>query len=109
MPYDAAHTVGTVAAEGGRVSVTMSAKSLVFLTTDYIDRTPAAVANVRLENGRLAWAASEEPEHCYYRVFRDGRQIASTVAVSLAVPGMGPEDVKRFSVKSVDKWGNVPK
>ena len=100
---------GTVAAEGGRVSVTMSAKSLVFLTTDYIDRTPAAVANVRLENGRLAWAASEEPEHCYYRVFRDGRQIASTVAVSLAVPGMGPEDVKRFSVKSVDKWGNVPK
>ena len=85
----------------------MSAKSLVFLTTDYIDRTPAAVAKIRFVDGRLCWAANEEPEHCYYRVFRDGRQIASTVATALAVPDAKPEDVSHFAVKSVDKWGNV--
>ena len=98
---------GTVRAEGGKVSVEMSAKSLVFLTTDYIDRTPAAVAKIRVEDGRLCWAANEEPEHCYYRVFRDGRQIASTVATSLPVADTKPEDASHFAVKSVDKWGNV--
>ena len=100
---------GTVRAEGGCVSVAMPAKSLVFLTTDYIDRTPAAVANVRMVNGHLHWAASEEPEHCYYRVYRDGRQIASTVATSLPVSGVMPKDLRQFAVKSVDKWGNVGK
>ena len=37
----------------------------------------------------------------------DGKQIASTVATSLPVPDAKPADAPRFSVKSVDKWGNV--
>ena len=79
---------------------------MTFLTTDYEDRVPAAVVGVRVEDGRLRWAPSTEPEHCYYRVFRDGKQIASTVATSLPVPNVHPADVSRFSVKSVDKWVN---
>ena len=98
---------GTVAAEGGVVSLSVPAKSMTFLTTDYVDRCPSAVTKVRIVNGRLGWAANEEPEHCYYRVYRDGRQIASTVATSLPVPDAKPADEPRFSVKSVDKWGNA--
>ena len=39
--------------------------------------------------------------HRYYRVYRGGRQIASTVATSLKVDGAGD-----YSVRSVDKWLN---
>jgi hypothetical protein len=118
--YDSAHpplnefndlqpAKGTVVAEGGCVLVAMPAKSLVFLTTDYIDRIPAAIANVRMVNGSLNWSASKEPEHCYYRVYRNGNQIASTVATSLPVSGVMSKELQQFSVKSVDKWGNVGK
>ena len=98
---------GTVTAVDGAVTVAVPAKSMTFLTTDYEDRVPAEVVNVRIANGVLSWAASKELELCYYRVYRDGTQIASTVATSLAVPGAGEGELKRFSVKSVDKWGNV--
>ena len=100
---------GTVTAMDGTVTIAVPAKSMTFLTTDYEDRVPAEVVNVRIANGVLSWAASKEPEHCYYRVYRDGTQIASTVATSLAVPGAGAGKLKRFSVKSVDKWGNEGK
>ena len=81
--------------------------SITFLTTDYKDRQPAAVTKIRVVDGKLGWAANEEPEHRYYRVFKDGKQIASTVATSLPVPDAKPADAPRFSVKSVDKWGNI--
>ena len=97
--------------------LSVPAKSMTFLTTDYRDRVPAAVADVRIAGGRLVWAANGEPEHCYYRVYRDGRQIASTVATSLDLGGSrlarlddGGRDKRVlpvFSVKSIDKWGNV--
>ena len=98
---------GTVTAKEGTFSVTLPAKSITFLTTDYVDRQPAAVTGLRIANGLLAWEPSEEPEHRYYRVYKDGKQIASTVAIGLPVPGMKSENAKRFAVKSVDKWGNV--
>ena len=98
---------GSVSAKDGKVTVSVPARSLVFLTTDYTDRVPSAVADVRVSDGRLTWMPCEDSEHVYYRVFRDGAQIASTVATSLAVDGMAPEDATRFSVRSVDKWGNV--
>ena len=100
---------GTVTAVDGTVTIAVPARSMTFLTTDYEDRVPAEVVNVRIANGVLSWAASKEPEHCYYRVYRDGTQIASTVATSLPVPGVVEGDLKRFTVKSVDKWGNVGK
>ena len=87
---------------------TSSAKAVVtFLTTDYRDRTPSAVADVRVEDGVLRWTASADPEHCYYRVFEDGRQIASTVATSLPVSAAAAPS--GFRVISVDKWGNEGK
>lgn len=93
-----------VTAKDNSFSVALPPKSLVFLTTDYVDRTPSAVAGVRAENGRLVWNACGDAEHVYYRVFSGGRQIASTVALSCALKGDGP-----FVVKSVDRWGNVEK
>ena len=68
---------------------------------------PAAITDIRVADGTLVWAANEEPQHRYYRVYKDGRQVASTVATRLPVPGMTPDDAKRFVVKSVDKWGNM--
>ena len=98
---------GTVTASGGRVLLSVPAKSMTCLTTDYEDRVPAAVVGVRVEGGCVRWTAAGDPLHRYYRVFKDGRQIASTVATSLPVPDAKPADAFRFSVKSVDKWGNT--
>ena len=42
-------------------------------------------------------------DHAYYRVFRNGRQIASTVATSCRVT----DEKAAYSVVSVDRWGNV--
>ena len=112
----------TIVAAGDRFTVTLPAKSMTFFTTDYVDRVPAKVEGVRVaaargapETGgcggnvcgtssfRLVWTATKDPDHRYYRVYRDGKQIASTVATSLAVGSAKGT----YSVKSVDKWLNV--
>ena len=86
-----------------RVTVRLPAKSMTFLTTDYVDAVPAPVTGVRVVDGRLVWDAAESPDHRYYRVYRDGRQIASTVATSFRVG-----DAKGgYAVRSVDRWLNV--
>ena len=106
-PYNAFNDLqppkGTVTATDGSFTVAMPAKSLVFLTTDYVDRTPSEVEDVDADDGRLAWDACEDPEHVYYRVFKNGRQIRSTVATSCAID----DEDAAYEVKSVDKWGNV--
>ena len=113
VPYnpfnDLQPAVGTIIAKEGAFSVKLPAKSIVFLTTAYANRHPAAIADVRLVEGILRWRASDELEHRYYRVYRNGRQIASTVATSLSVPEAKPEDARQFAVRSVDEWGNVGK
>ena len=107
---------GTVAAKDGVVTLSVPAKSMTFLTTDYVDRQPSAITKIGIVNGRLCWAPCEDPEHVYYRVFKDGKQIASTVATSLDLGGSQLAATAAdaincvppvFSVKSVDKWGNV--
>ncbi len=112
-PYNAFNDLqpakGTVVAKGGKVSVSVPARSMTFLTTDYENHVPAAVTKIRIVNGRLGWAANEEPEHRYYRVYKDGKQIASTMATSLGVSDATSEDAPRFSVRSVDKWGGEGK
>lgn len=70
---------------------------------DYIDRTPPAVGGVELKGGVLSWTASTGPAHVYYRVYRDGVQIASTVATRLDVKGAKGD----YAVRSVDRWNNV--
>ena len=97
---------GTVSAVKGEVVVSVPARSLTFLTTDYVDRQPSAITQVKIAGGRLSWAPCADPEHVYYRVFKDGRQIASTVATSLNLGG-SQFTATVFSVKSVDKWGNI--
>jgi hypothetical protein len=130
VPYNAFNDLqspaGTVMAKDGAFSVSLPAKSITFLTTDYQDRMPPVVTGIQLADGKLRWTATSDPLHRYYRVYKDGKQIASTVATSLdlggsqftataadainCVPLIGGRDKRVppvFSVKSVDKWGNV--
>ena len=109
-PYSAFNDLqaasGVVAATDGVFTVSLPAKSMTFLTTDYVDRVPAPVAGVRLDgDGALVWNAASDPDHVYYRVFRDGGQIASTVATRLDVKGAKGD----YAVRSVDRWNNVGK
>ena len=106
---------GTVTATNGIVSLAVPAKSMTFLTTDYENHVPAAITDIRISDGKLGWSANEEPEHCYYRVYKDGKQIASTVATSLDLGGSQftatASDAINcvppvFAVTSVDRWGN---
>ena len=114
--YDLQPPAGTVVAKDGSLSVSLPAKSITFLTTDYENHVPAAITDIRIAGGKLVWAANEEPAHRYYRVYKDGKQIASTVATSLDLGGaQSPATATdamncvtpAFAVKSVDKWGNV--
>ncbi len=88
-------------AEG--LTVTLPPRSFIILTTDYVDRVPSKIKNVRVKGNTLQWSASPDSEHCYYRVFANGRQIASTVALYTEITDLEAE----YEVKSVDKWGNV--
>ena len=77
---------------------------MVILTTDYQERKPSKVTGVTVTASEITWKAVADKEHCYYRVYEDGKQIASTVAVSL------PYAVKagsKYTVKSVDAYGNI--
>ena len=111
VPYNAFNDLqppaGMVTAKDGAFSVALPAKSITFLTTDYENHMPTAITDIRIADGKLVWEPSEESEHRYYRVFKDGKQIASAVAASLPMAGAKPADASRFSVKSVDKWGNT--
>lgn len=93
-----------IAPDGGNVAFEIPEKGMAFVTTDYVERVPPEVREVKVVDGRLTWAPVDDPCHCYYRVHANGKQIASTVATSLPVK---VDDVVRFAVKSVDKWGNV--
>jgi len=94
----------TLDAADGRLTIKMAHNSIAILTTDYEDVAPARVEGVSLADGVLTWKAAESANHRYYRVYRGGRQIASTVATSLKVGGAGD-----YSVRSVDKWLNEGK
>jgi len=91
-----------VKAVDGKLRVQLPARSMVFVTTDYVDRTPSKITGVKLNGNRLEWKASADPEHRYYRVFKDGKQIASTVATFLTLK----ESSGKYTVVSVDAWGN---
>jgi hypothetical protein len=112
-PYSAFNDLqpvsGTVEAKDGCFDVELPTKSITFLTTDYEDRVPPPVEGLKIEDEGLFWTSAGDPSHRYYRIFRDGAQIASTVATSLPVPGAKPEDAPRFFVRSVDKWNNEGK
>jgi len=98
-----------VSLEAGVLEDTVAPLSITVYTTAYDNTPPAVVANVRQnrqEDGTiiLSWEASSAQDLCYYRVFRDGAQIGSTVATHLADrrPGAGV-----YTVVAVDQSGNA--
>ena len=94
---------GMVSSEQGTLSFEIPAKGMAFVTTDYVKRVPLVVKGVKVADGRLTWTPTDDPHHCYYRIYANGRQIASTVATSRTVD----DGSATYEVKSVDKWGNV--
>ncbi len=98
-----AHT-GTLDAPDGNFEITLPALSMVFLSTDYVERTPSPIANIKNKGGKLTWDKVSDTEHCYYRIFKDKIQIASTVATHINVCDDGV-----YEVFSVDKHGNCRK
>lgn len=99
-----------VAEANGALNLTVPANSVVMVTTDYAERTPSAVLNVRHQDGMLSWDAVEDSEHVYYRVYRGEtpdfvpdttNQIASTIDTKLPADQAG-----YYQVKSVDCYGN---
>lgn len=86
----------------GSMKITLPARSVTFLSTDYVDRVPSPVGGVVRRDGRLSWEESGDEAHCYYRVYRDGRQICSTAACFCDAPEDGD-----YAVISVDKYGNA--
>ena len=50
----------------------------------------------------MVWTPVADEYHRYYRVYKDGKQIASTVATELELTSPG----KGYTVKSIDAWGN---
>ncbi|MBR2043389.1 MAG: hypothetical protein IJ946_03530 [Clostridia bacterium] len=82
-------------------SAILPAKSVTFLTSDYVDRVPSTIKGIKYSKGKLTWKPSADPEHCYYRVYCNGKQIASTVAEYVYA-----EKPANYQVYSVDKYGN---
>lgn len=80
-------------------------RSIIFLTADYIERIPSEIFGIEVKDGWLRWSSCKDEEHCYYRVYANGRQVASTVDEKIRVHST---DLK-YEVLSVDKWGNVRK
>ena len=85
-----------------KFSVNLPPMSMVVLTTDYQDRVPSQIEGVEMQNGKLVWKACADQEHTYYRVYKNGKQIASTVAEYLEVE----DKTAKYQVYSVDKYGN---
>ncbi len=97
-----------VSAENGVFTLTLPPRSMVFLTTDYTDRKPSEVTGLRLDGDTLVWDASPDAAHRYWRVYRNGMQIASTVSERYT-PKRKPEEGDEFAVYSVDRDGNCLK
>lgn len=89
--------------EGPGEKVTVPARGMLLLTTDYTARVPSPIQGVARSEGTLTWDACKDPEHCYYRVYRDGKHIASTAAEYLNRDTLPDADYRVFSV---DRWGN---
>ena len=101
---------GKVALKAGKLADTLGPMSLTVYTTDYDEAPPAPVKGVKVERTPEAktvirWQANKEPDLCYYRVFRNGTRIGSTVAVQFTDP-TGEANAK-YTVVAVDSSGNA--
>jgi hypothetical protein len=99
---------GKIVARDGVLEDRLGANCLVVYTTRYVERVPPAVKmGVALTSGpglTITWRATEDLDQCYYRVYRGGAQIGSTLATSFSDEESGPSTAYR--VAAVDRWGN---
>ena len=106
VPYNVFGDLQGVSAVLPKDSATYTLKgtSVTFFTTDYQEKAETVEASgVKAEEGKLTWEAVADPNHCYYRIFQDGKQIASTIACDLPIE----DENAAYKVLSVDQWGNV--
>ncbi len=93
----------TVKAVGWDAAVVLKPGSIYVLTDDYIIKNKTVEAEIiGIDDGVLRWNAVSDPGHCYYRVYADGEQIASTIATECNINRNGV-----FKVLSIDKSGNA--
>jgi len=79
-------------------------ESIAYFTTDYREKAETVeAANLQVEEGKLTWSPVTDENHCYYRIFADGEQIASTIACDLPVT----DEKASYRVVSIDQWGNA--
>ena len=93
----------------GEIEYTLLPESFTVLTTDYKTRKePVFAENVVREGDTLTWDSVNDPEHCYYRIYRGGtadfkpsleNQIASTVDTSLDFSARYLDDAAIMNVK----------
>ena len=91
----------------------LKAQSVTFFTTDYTEKEQSVFANnLSINDKILSWDATDDVNHCYYRVFASDKkdfkpseenQIASTIAESIPID----DDKLYYKVLSVDKSGNI--
>lgn len=91
----------------GKTTVKLPEHSMIVLTTDYEESMPKPVEGIVLKDKKLTWSETDDENHRYYRVYEDGKQIASTVATYLERKNFDPN--KKYEVFSVNKWGNCLK
>lgn len=96
-----------------KVSFVMPGNALVLLTTDYVERTPEPVCDIKAANGVVSWSPTADPHHRYYRVYWAKSESEFTPSLSCQIGSTIAEefvDVKRdggvYFVRSVDEWGN---
>ena len=83
---------------------TLKPESIVYFTTDYAEKSETVRAeNLQVADGNLTWSPVSDKNHCYYRIFANGTQIASTIACDLPIS----DEAATYEVLSVDQWGNV--
>ena len=74
------------------------------MTTGFDAEAPPAVSGIALTDGVLRWQPGPAKDLCYYRVFRNGKQIRSTIATQTAVEG---GTAGEYSVIAVDQSLNA--
>lgn len=90
--------------KNGNIGLSVKPHSMILLTTDYIDRKPHQVNNISISENYISWDDVNDEYHAYYRVFKNGKQIASTVSNKVYVE---VDKYADYSVKSVDRFGNI--
>lgn len=112
--------LATVTLSDGQLRDQLTPNTLTVYTTAYDDRVPEPVRGLKVTHdasgqAMLAWEASDEPDICYYRVYRSAHapveptvanQIASTIATHFTDSTAAGTDYA-YRVVAVNQSGNA--